>query len=178
MTPPCASEPPRRPAIRPRVAWIVLAVVLLGINLYVAAKATAPPSRVRVPYSPFFLAQVRAGDVTQITSKGTAIQGTFRQAQRYHDHVMGVTRFTVYAGLAGLWIVRDERERALGLPEGPPFEVPLLLQDRNFGEDPHGRLTGELVHKTDPGTMRRSRRSPPSTARSGRCWRCSRRPTG
>ena len=50
----------------------------------------------------------------------------------YHDHVMGVTRFDVYAGLAGLWIVRDERERELGLPEGPPYEVPLLLADRNF----------------------------------------------
>jgi FtsP/CotA-like multicopper oxidase with cupredoxin domain len=71
----------------------------------------------------------------------------------YHDHVMGVTRFTVYAGLAGLWIVRDEVERALGLPEGPPFEVPLVLQDRNFGQDADGRLTGQLVHKTDAGTM-------------------------
>jgi FtsP/CotA-like multicopper oxidase with cupredoxin domain len=71
----------------------------------------------------------------------------------YHDHVMGVTRFTVYAGLAGLWIIRDEQERALGLPKGPPFEAPLLLQDRNFGQDDDGRLTGELVHKTDPGTM-------------------------
>ena len=36
----------------------------------------------------------------------------------YHDHVMGVTRFSVYAGLAGLWIVRDERERELELPWG------------------------------------------------------------
>ena len=27
----------------------------------------------------------------------------------YHDHVMGVTRFGVYAGLAGLWIIRDQR---------------------------------------------------------------------
>jgi FtsP/CotA-like multicopper oxidase with cupredoxin domain len=71
----------------------------------------------------------------------------------YHDHVMGVTRFTVYAGLAGLWIVRDRLERELDLPEGPPFEVALLLQDRNFGEDGQGRLTGQLVHKTDPGTM-------------------------
>jgi o-aminophenol oxidase len=44
----------------------------------------------------------------------------------YHDHVMGITKLDVYAGLAGLWIVRDERERELGLPEGPPFEVPLL----------------------------------------------------
>jgi FtsP/CotA-like multicopper oxidase with cupredoxin domain len=68
----------------------------------------------------------------------------------YHDHVMGVTRFTVYAGLAGLWIVRDDRERELGLPEGPPYEIPLLLQDRNFDVDSDGQLTGDLLHKTDP----------------------------
>ena len=36
----------------------------------------------------------------------------------YHDHVMGITKFNVYAGLAGLWIVRDERERELGLARG------------------------------------------------------------
>jgi FtsP/CotA-like multicopper oxidase with cupredoxin domain len=71
----------------------------------------------------------------------------------YHDHVMGVTRFSVYAGLAGTWIVRDERERELGLPEGPPYEVPLFLADRNFDVDPDGRLTGELLHKTDPEVM-------------------------
>ena len=85
----------------------------------------------------------------------------------YHDHVMGVTRFTVYAGLAGLWIIRDERERDLGLPEGAPFELPLLLQDRNFGRDEHGRLTGELVHKTDPGTMEAFA---PFTTVNGKVW--------
>ncbi|HEX6538724.1 MAG TPA: multicopper oxidase domain-containing protein [Candidatus Dormibacteraeota bacterium] len=71
----------------------------------------------------------------------------------YHDHVMGVTKFGVYAGMAGLWIVRDQRERELGLPEGLPYEVPLLLQDRNFDVDSQGRLTGRLVHKTDPDVM-------------------------
>ena len=85
----------------------------------------------------------------------------------YHDHVMGVTRFTVYAGLAGLWIVRDQRERELDLPEGPPFEVPLLLQDRNFGQDPDGLLTGELVHKTDPRTMEAFA---PFTVVNGKVW--------
>jgi spore coat protein A len=85
----------------------------------------------------------------------------------YHDHVMGVTRFTVYAGLAGLWIVRDQRERELDLPEGPPFEVPLLLQDRNFGQDRDGLLTGELVHKTDPGTMEAFA---PFTVVNGKVW--------
>jgi FtsP/CotA-like multicopper oxidase with cupredoxin domain len=85
----------------------------------------------------------------------------------YHDHVMSVTRFTVYAGLAGLWIVRDQQERDLGLPQGPPFEVPLLLQDRNFGQDLQGRLTGELVHKTDPGTMEAFA---PFTTVNGKVW--------
>jgi FtsP/CotA-like multicopper oxidase with cupredoxin domain len=85
----------------------------------------------------------------------------------YHDHVMGVTRFTVYAGLAGLWIVRDQLEREMGLPEGPPFEVPLLLQDRNFGQGPDGLLTGELVHKTDPGTMEAFA---PFTVVNGKVW--------
>jgi FtsP/CotA-like multicopper oxidase with cupredoxin domain len=85
----------------------------------------------------------------------------------YHDHVMSVTRFTVYAGLAGLWTVRDQQERDLGLPQGPPFEVPLLLQDRNFGQDLQGRLTGELVHKTDPGTMEAFA---PFTTVNGKVW--------
>jgi len=85
----------------------------------------------------------------------------------YHDHVMGVTRLTVYAGLAGLWIIRDQREHELGLPEGPPFEVPLLVQDRNFGQAAGGRLTGELVHKTDPGTMEAFA---PFTVVNGKVW--------
>jgi spore coat protein A len=71
----------------------------------------------------------------------------------YHDHVMGVTRFSVYAGLAGLWIVRDDREHALELPEGPPYELPLMLADRNFDTGPAGALTGDLLHKTDPEVM-------------------------
>src|SRR5438552_16679824 len=85
----------------------------------------------------------------------------------YHDHVMGVTRLDVYAGLAGLWIVRDERERELRLPEGPPFEVPLLIQDRNFDIDDRGRLTGLLVHKTDPDVMEAFA---PFTVVNGKVW--------
>jgi o-aminophenol oxidase len=85
----------------------------------------------------------------------------------YHDHVMGITKLDVYVGLAGLWIVRDDRERELGLPEGPPFEVPLLIQDRNFDLDEQGRLTGRLVHKTDPEVMEAF---PPFTVVNGKVW--------
>jgi cell division protease FtsH len=46
-------------------------------------RMTAPASRVRVPYSPFFLDQVRADHVASISSKGTAIQGTFTTKLTY-----------------------------------------------------------------------------------------------
>ncbi|MEU6347559.1 multicopper oxidase domain-containing protein [Streptomyces sp. NPDC046977] len=52
----------------------------------------------------------------------------------YHDHGMGMTSLNVYAGLAGLWLIRDPADERLGLPRGE-FEVPLILQDRTFHED-------------------------------------------
>ena len=98
------------------------------------------------------------GWTENIAAPGQPVLDVYPNEQRaamlwYHDHVMGVTRFDVYAGLAGLWIVRDERERELELPEGPPYEVPLLLADRNFDVDDDGSLTGDLLHKTDPEVM-------------------------
>ena len=73
----------QRPSFRPGVRWIVFFVVLLLVNFFVSSRATQPPSRVRIPYSPFFLNQVREGHVASITSKGTTIQGTFTQKERY-----------------------------------------------------------------------------------------------
>ncbi|WP_433963724.1 multicopper oxidase domain-containing protein [Tunturiibacter gelidiferens] len=52
----------------------------------------------------------------------------------YHDHCLGITRLNVYAGLAGFYLIRDEVERALNLPQGD-FEIPLMLQDRLFHHD-------------------------------------------
>tara|TARA_R110000850_G_scaffold260811_1_gene388403 strand:- start:100947 stop:102467 length:1521 start_codon:yes stop_codon:yes gene_type:complete len=51
----------------------------------------------------------------------------------YHSHVHGRTSKQVYAGLAGLLIVNDEDEKALGLPSNYGVDdIPLLLQDRQF----------------------------------------------
>ena len=44
-----------------------------------------PASRVRVPYSPFFLQQVKTHNVDEITSKGTDIQGTFKKGVTFED---------------------------------------------------------------------------------------------
>src|SRR5439155_16266236 len=74
---------PQPPRFRVPRGWIVIALALLAFNFYFGSRATRPPSRVRIPYSPFFLQQVRASHVKAITSKGTAIQGTFTQKLRY-----------------------------------------------------------------------------------------------
>jgi len=55
----------------------------------------------------------------------------------YHDHAMGITRLNVYAGLAGLYLLRDDAELALNLPSGD-YEVPLVVQDKQF--TPAGKL--------------------------------------
>lgn len=52
----------------------------------------------------------------------------------YHDHALGITRLNVYMGLAGLYLLRDDDEAALGLPSGAD-EIPLVLQDRTFHPD-------------------------------------------
>ncbi|MHB8793119.1 MAG: multicopper oxidase family protein [Thermoleophilia bacterium] len=52
----------------------------------------------------------------------------------YHDHAMGITRLNVYAGLAGLYFIRDETEAGLNLPAGE-YEIPMIIQDRIFNAD-------------------------------------------
>ena len=53
----------------------------------------------------------------------------------YHSHVHGRTGIQVYSGLAGVLLVTDEEERALGLPAEYGFDdLPLVLQDRQFEE--------------------------------------------
>jgi spore coat protein A len=50
---------------------------------------------------------------------------------------MGINRLNVYAGLLGLYIVRDSAEEALNLPSGK-YEIPLIFYDRML--DPQGQL--------------------------------------
>jgi cell division protease FtsH len=63
--------------------FLTLFLVLLLLNVVLASTMQTQPSRVRIPYSPTFLAQVTAGNVSSISSKGASVQGTFRAAVRY-----------------------------------------------------------------------------------------------
>jgi cell division protease FtsH len=71
------------PPHRLRGFWMVL-LVLLAINwISVLAFQPSGQPRVQVPFSPYFVGQVRAGQVRSISSKGDTIQGTFKTKVRY-----------------------------------------------------------------------------------------------
>ena len=65
----------------------------------------------------------------------------------YHDHVLGMTRLSIYSGLAGFYLIRGgAHDLPPGVLPGPApaagdrpgtryFEIPLMLQDRSFNRD-------------------------------------------
>jgi spore coat protein A len=62
-------------------------------------------------------------------------------------HRMDFTAPAIWRGLAGLHIVRDDAEDALGLPAGPR-ELPLMIADRSFATD------GSLAYPALDPTLR------------------------
>jgi cell division protease FtsH len=80
-------DPPDRTQQKPphpwrRLGWriVLFALILFAFNYWAASRATKPQTRLRVPYSPFFIQQVKSGNVVQITSRGTAVQGQLKQS--------------------------------------------------------------------------------------------------
>jgi FtsP/CotA-like multicopper oxidase with cupredoxin domain len=72
----------------------------------------------------------------------------------YHDHAMGITRLNVPAGLAGMYLIRDEFDTGdssnpLGLPSGD-YEIPLIVADHRFNAD--GSLNPRTTRSTPEGT--------------------------
>src|SRR4051795_13399420 len=63
--------------------WVIIVLVLLAINFWVTSLIPSGHERVRVPYNPTFIQQIEANNVSEISSKGTTIQGTFAKAVKY-----------------------------------------------------------------------------------------------
>jgi cell division protease FtsH len=74
-----APPPPKPPmfGLSRRIIAVVLA--LLAINFVAALITGGPAQRTQVPYSPFFLNQVQAGNVQEISSQGETIQGDLKR---------------------------------------------------------------------------------------------------
>jgi FtsP/CotA-like multicopper oxidase with cupredoxin domain len=79
------------------------------------------------------------GFPTDVIAPGTSRTYTYPNDQPaatlwYHDHAMHQTGRNIYMGLAGLYLIRDGEEEALGLPSGE-YDVPLLIQERSLQRD-------------------------------------------
>jgi cell division protease FtsH len=72
-------RPPHR---RLGFLWFVVALIALNWASVLLFKPAGQP-RVRVPFSPYFLQEVQAGQVRSISSRGDTIQGTFTTKLRY-----------------------------------------------------------------------------------------------
>ena len=89
---------PAKPPMIPRSrALLAFFVGLLVLNLLISFLTGAPPDRPRVPYQPFFLEQVKAGNVGTITSREDSIEGELRKPTTYDppgdDKPVKVDRF-------------------------------------------------------------------------------------
>ena len=79
-------QQPRPPSTNFRSLWprlLGLLLILFVVNYWAASRVTKEPPRLRIPFTPTFVQQVRDGNVAQITSKGTAVQGELRKAVTY-----------------------------------------------------------------------------------------------
>ena len=79
------SPPPKPPRSGRNARWLIVLLVigLLALNLWVSSNVLGPNPRVRIPYYPTFLTQIKAGNVNQISSTGDSIQGTFKTPVKY-----------------------------------------------------------------------------------------------
>src|SRR5262249_50565257 len=103
------------------------------LNFWAGSRATKAASRLHVPYSPFFLEQVDNGHVAEITSKGTAVQGTFKSPQSYKGSKPTErfkTEIPAFADTNALSQLLQRKRvvvNAVPLDRGPPWWENLLL---------------------------------------------------
>jgi cell division protease FtsH len=80
------APPQQRPPLMPRNrrgTFIGILVALLAVNFILALATGSPEERTRVPYQPFFLEQVRTGNVQEISSTEQTIEGELKKPATY-----------------------------------------------------------------------------------------------
>jgi cell division protease FtsH len=87
----------QRPMHRTRgFIWFIVALLAINWLSVLFFEPTSQP-RVTIPFSPFFISEVKAGKVKLITSKGDAVQGTFKAKVTYPVGSKTATPTTLFA---------------------------------------------------------------------------------
>jgi cell division protease FtsH len=86
-----------KPPHRLRGFWLFVLVLLVLNWASVLFVQPASKPRVKVPFSPYFLNQLQAGQVKSVTSKGDTVQGTFARKVRYLSSETKAVPTTLFA---------------------------------------------------------------------------------
>ncbi|HKP89807.1 MAG TPA: ATP-dependent zinc metalloprotease FtsH [Thermoleophilaceae bacterium] len=135
---PAGGDAPKRRPITGGRRWLTILAGLLALNLLLSFATGGPPSRERVPYQPFFVDQVQAGNVRAISSRGDSIEGELEKKARYDppgdDKAVDVKKFETevpaFIDRAGLTRLLGEKQvviNAKPLDEGRSLWLNLLL---------------------------------------------------
>src|SRR4051812_6627549 len=63
--------------------FLLFFLILLALNFWITSLIPSGHDRIRIPYSPTFIGQVKGGNVKSISSKGETIQGEFQHEFKY-----------------------------------------------------------------------------------------------
>src|SRR3954447_9383588 len=79
------SGAPQRPPMLPFRGrrFILILLGLFVLNWLIVALVAPPANKIKAPYNPTFLTQVRAGNVKEISASGNTIQGDFKKEVTY-----------------------------------------------------------------------------------------------
>jgi cell division protease FtsH len=79
------SPPESKPPMFPRSRlFIAILLGLLVVNLVISFVTSGPAERQRIPYQPFFVDQVKAGNVSEISSQEDSIEGEMKREATYN----------------------------------------------------------------------------------------------
>ena len=87
----------KSPKLGRREIGTLLLLLALNWGLVLMLYGVAARQRVAIPYSPTFIAQVRAGNVATVTAQEAAIQGTLKHAIRYPATDKNASRTTDFS---------------------------------------------------------------------------------
>jgi len=145
---PAQSKPPMIPRGRLFI-WFVLA--LLALNLLFSFMTGRPEERERVPYQPFFVDQVEAGNVEEISSRADSIEGDLKSEATFDPpgdaEPVAVTRFEteVPAFIDPAELTRLLAEQNVVINAKPPDEGRSLLVSLVLGFLPTILLVGFFI---------------------------------
>src|SRR4051812_41486555 len=81
------SGAPERPPMLPFSGrrFITILLALFVLNWLIVAVFEPPESKIKVPYNPTFLTEVRSGNIKEISASGNTIKGDFKKDVSYKD---------------------------------------------------------------------------------------------